>query len=413
MDNSNFIDFFAEEAARMYKELHIKTMQQYRELYIQEEKIYVNSSEYKRIKNKEYWSRPKAEIMQEQLEEEKAKLGYWVPHIAPSDTHITYQKKAMRDSSNTSNYDTPTGFNPSISPEEYFENQKNAILAMTQNPIITSIVKEFAYKKFKWERTEDFDSVCTEFVATSQDAVCDFLGDLEVIDSNIGFKRKLQEVSDSAVSCPACGCEVAAQPQEERKPIKFKEIVETEKRLLICEQHENFERTNIDFNQLETIEFEVTDSLYDIQHILVISNDVDNETVLCRLKILESKLAKDSIFTIDKYAKDSIFFIEESDWKNFLKELLIEIDILNMSQDEFESDDKDYSLLDELSYKLTIQYGGKRFEYSGGTTSNGVEKTKGLFETYFTPPKDVDYFHYKTENYKWKYLYHDKKPPQW
>lgn len=229
MANSNFIDFFAEEATRMYKELHIKTMQQYRELYIQEEKIYVNSSEYKRIKNKEYWSRPKAEILQEQLEEEKAKLGYWVPHIAPSDTHITYQKKAMRDSSNTSNYETPTGFNPSISAEEFFENQKNAILAMTQNPIITSIVKEFAYKKFKWERTEDFDSVCTEFVATSQDAVCDFLGDLEVIDSNIGFKRKLAFLSN-----PFCNhfvkpspivindCIVKAKILEQHKNAEFK-----------------------------------------------------------------------------------------------------------------------------------------------------------------------------------------------
>ena len=41
-----------------------------------------------------------------------------------------------------------------------------------------------------------------------------------------------KEVSDSAVSCPSCGCEVAAQPQEERKPIKFEEIDETERFIL-------------------------------------------------------------------------------------------------------------------------------------------------------------------------------------
>lgn len=40
-----------------------------------------------------------------------------------------------------------------------------------------------------------------------------------------------KEISDSLV-CPACGCEVAAQPQEERKPIKFTEIDETERFIL-------------------------------------------------------------------------------------------------------------------------------------------------------------------------------------
>lgn len=169
-----------------------------------------------------------------------------------------------------------------------------------------------------------------------------------------------------------------------RKPIKFTEVDESEKRLLIRKQHESLERTNIDFNQLEAIEFEVTDSLYDVHHRLFIGYDFDNEIVVCTLEILEA---------ID--AKECMFLIERSAWEEFLKTLLIEIDILNISSDEFRAYDTEEFIHDDLDYNLTIYFDGKHFAYNGGTSSKGVKIMRLLFEKYFTPPMDADYYYYK------------------
>lgn len=229
MENLCIVDFFIEEATRMYNALYIKTTQQYRDLYVQEENAYKKSSEYKKIKSKEYWNRPKEEIQREELEKEKAKLGYWVPHTAPSNTHITYQEKAVKDSTNSKNYATPTGFKASISPEDFFANQKNAILSTTKNPVIQLTVKEFAYKKIDWKKPDDFDFICIDYAKADKNAMFHFLEALEVIDSKIGFKRKLDFSNDKFYSyflepsqIVINNCIVKAKIVEQQKATEFK-----------------------------------------------------------------------------------------------------------------------------------------------------------------------------------------------
>ena len=187
---SNYVDFFNEEISRLYKELHSKIRNQYRDLYNQELKQYKCSSEYKRIKNKEYWNRPKEVIEKEQLEQEKAKLGYWVPHTAPSDTCITYQEKAYKDSTNSSDYETPSSFEPSISVDDYFDKQKNELSTLIESPIILFVLNCLAYKKIDWERNVELEKMCSQYLDQNVQIVFDFLKDLDKLNNRIEYKRK-------------------------------------------------------------------------------------------------------------------------------------------------------------------------------------------------------------------------------
>lgn len=187
---SNYVEFFNEEISRFYKELHFKIFSQYRDLYNQELKQYKSSPEYKRIKSKEYWNRPKEVIDKEQIEQEKAKLGYWVPHTAPSDTCITYQEKASKDSTNSYDYETPSSFEPSISVDDYFDKQKNQLSNLIESPIILFALNHLAYKKNYWERSIEFDKMCSQYLDQNVQIVFDFLKDLDKLNDRIEYKRK-------------------------------------------------------------------------------------------------------------------------------------------------------------------------------------------------------------------------------
>lgn len=90
------------------------------------------------------------------------------------------------------------------------------------------------------------------------------------------------------------------------------------------------------------------------------------------------------------------YLVTEDEFEKFVEELLVENNVLEMRQDEFEYDD--VMIHDDVSYTLKMSLNGENIEYRGGTSSRGVMLTRRLFEKYFLLPagKKIDYL--KMEN---------------
>ena len=129
----NFIkDYIKKEFSSVYPCVRRDIEKSYKTLCNSEKFDYVNSDEYKKLKKEEYWNRPRSVIEDEILQEELAKLDYWIPRQNPAtqQSHITYTKNATDRFDDT----TPIDFKPSITIQEFFKTEGIKIQEIVQHP---------------------------------------------------------------------------------------------------------------------------------------------------------------------------------------------------------------------------------------------------------------------------------------
>lgn len=158
-----FRDYLSIEVSNLYHELFLQIRKNYYDLRWKEEAEYKKSESYKKLKRKEYYSRPKEERDREELKLELAKLDYWIPNIAPSDTHISYTEKVFDDSTTSENYfKEAIGFVASIEIEEYFEKMVLEYKKRFRDDFITLVLNSISIRDEEWQKSEDFDLYCKE-----------------------------------------------------------------------------------------------------------------------------------------------------------------------------------------------------------------------------------------------------------
>ncbi len=213
---SYLLEYFEIEANDLQEKIFITVGWRYRKLLNAEESAYRHSSEYRRAKSKAYWSRPKEVRDREMLENELAKLDYWMPHRGTNDHHISYSKKVDDDAS--SNWDEPLiGFTPSISEAGYYNKVLTPIERKITDPVLSAVLKNIkssdspyiTRKKFDISMVESIPKLGEEYLRTfceQYEVICSLL-DITCFTS---FNPKLVEVVTN-------GCTVEAMVLEQNK----------------------------------------------------------------------------------------------------------------------------------------------------------------------------------------------------
>lgn len=154
--NRLIIDYIESEIYDLHQELSVTLYREYAELYNAEAEAYRHSPEYKKAKSKAYWSRPKEDRDFEALENELAKLDYWVAKKGTNDNkHISYSKKVDRDSSSKS--EPLIGFEPSITKAKYYRRAGKKVEKKVSDPILLSVFVSLIINDSIWIKPKKFD----------------------------------------------------------------------------------------------------------------------------------------------------------------------------------------------------------------------------------------------------------------
>lgn len=214
---SCIIEYLATEACDLQDEICSSLCWSYRKMFNAEAEAYRRSPEYRKAKNKEYWSRPKEERDREALESELAKLDYWVPHRGTNDNHISYSKKVDSDSS-LGQYEPLIGFNPSISEAEYCIKAVTAVENKITDPILLTVVNNIKSTQLPFLKPKEFDKSILETLPNVDDeylkAFCEQLAtmyDLFGINQFNSFRTQPRDIVTN-------GCKVEAIILEQNKP---------------------------------------------------------------------------------------------------------------------------------------------------------------------------------------------------
>lgn len=230
MDQATMIEYFETELTDLNRSLCSNLFSSYRNFYNAEETAYMKTPEYRKAKNKAYWSRPKEDRDREALSDELAKLEYWVPRKGTNKTHISYSKKVTDDS--TIEYSQSYGFTPSMSSEEYYSSAANKIENAVTNNILLMILDSVRKNELLWEKPDDFVSRCLEqYPKMDDELLADFCKQLTVIYEmfQINISTPYRSSQRNIVTN---GCNIKAHILEQNKPTtisvnvgKFKEQV--------------------------------------------------------------------------------------------------------------------------------------------------------------------------------------------
>ena len=154
-ENNLILNYIESEVFDLHHELCVTLGREYAELYNTEVEAYRHSPEYKKAKSKAYWSRPKEDRDYEALENELAKLDYWVPRRGTNDKHISYSKKVDDDSS--SKLEPLVGFVPSMSKAKYYRKAGKKVEKKVSDPILLSVFESLIINDSIWIKSKKFD----------------------------------------------------------------------------------------------------------------------------------------------------------------------------------------------------------------------------------------------------------------
>lgn len=216
MDKTTMIEYFETELMDLNHSLCTTLFASYNRLYNAEEAAYMKTPEYRKAKNKAYWSRPKAERDREAMDDELAKLDYWVPRKGTNKTHISYSKKVADDS--TISYSQAYGFSPSVSSDEFCINAANKIKSVVTNKILLMILDSVKKNELQWNKPEDFENKCMElYPKMDEELLVDFCEQLmkvyEMFKINISSPYR-----SSPRNIVTNGCNIKAHIIEHNKP---------------------------------------------------------------------------------------------------------------------------------------------------------------------------------------------------
>lgn len=217
IDASCIFEYFETEVCDLQDEICRSLRWNYRKMYNAEAEAYRHSPEYKKARNKAYWSRPKEERDREALDAELAKLDYWSPHRGTNDHHISYSQKVDSDSS-LGQYEPLIGFTPSISEAEYCIKAVTAVEQKITNSILKTVINNIKSagslfltpKKFNTSILATLPNVDEEYI----EAFCEQLAtmyELFGINQFNSFRTQSRNIVTN-------GCNVEAVILEQNKP---------------------------------------------------------------------------------------------------------------------------------------------------------------------------------------------------
>lgn len=232
----NFIkDYIETEFSYIYPKVYWHLRDAYNKLYNAEEAMYKKSDEYKKLKKKEYWNRPKSVIGEEAVQEELSKLDLWVPrqNIATQQSHITYANNATDTIDNT----TPLGFKPSITINDFFKKEGVKIQKVVQHPSWVAFAKAISDLLYDDEFINSLSE--SSFEEPNPNFYTDYINVMTVFNIQPFFS----EFTCKKVSIVTNGCKVIALRLEAGKLSEIKIDIQkhpTHVNILGCKENECF-----------------------------------------------------------------------------------------------------------------------------------------------------------------------------
>lgn len=249
MCSNKLIEYYEAEIIKMYSPIHYRIWDDYNKLYNQEEAMYKRSDEYRKAKNRAYWNRPKSVIDKEALDEELAKLDYWVPRQnGPyNNSHITYSNNAFDNVS----YETPLGFEPSISRIDYFRQEARKIKDLVKHPIWKFFADDVSNAEKDCMQAKNFITQNSNIQSNEIDPV--FISDLIRIMEHFDFVPECKLFSPKRVKIVTNGCKVVVFELENKK--KYDAHINIQKRpnqitILGCKENDTFTLPGIPYTYL-------------------------------------------------------------------------------------------------------------------------------------------------------------------